>query len=118
MRGLDLLGNNDAIPRKFPREKISLELGRQESREVDVFRSTEREIKRAEKGLRKIAADEKRERVRDSLQQFFHKSVPRFNRDNNWVLEFAVAKGIESKEFSSDVKDAVPDDNKLLMRIW
>ena len=116
LRGLDLFGYNDAIPSQFPREEIGFELGGKESREVDMFGSTDRKLKRAEESLRQIATDEKRERVGDCLQQFFHDSVPRIGWYNDWVLKFAVAKSIESEEFPSDVKNAVPDDNKLFMR--
>jgi hypothetical protein len=111
-----LFRDNDAIPCQLPREEIGFELGGKESREVDMFGSTDRKLKRAEKSLRQIATDEKRERVGDCLKQFFHDSVPRIGWYNDWVLKFAVAEGIESEEFTSDVEDAVPDDNKLPVR--
>ena len=73
MRRLDLFRDNDAIPCQFPREEIGFELGGTESREVDMFGSTDGKLKRAEESLRQIATDEKRERVGDCLQQFFRR---------------------------------------------
>ena len=47
---------------------------------------------------------------------FFDGSVPRIGWYHDWVLKFAVAEGIESEEFPSDVEDTVSDDNKLFVR--